>query len=144
MPDMDGFDFLQALKGAPAHMNIPVIMVTGKIFSDDQTLRAYQYGAVDFLLKPLDAQVVYRKVSFFVDQARRIKNFNCIDVHLKNLSRQLIFPLEQLIPRILSGAVDDDSEKIANELQLIIKRLKTIHYSWRFVQTSNEVSTQAN
>jgi len=96
MPEMDGFEFLQTLKEAPAHASIPVIMVTGKVFSENETLRAYQYGAVDFLIKPLDSEMVFRKVSFFVQQARRIRCLDAIDQQLQQLEEDMIEPLERL------------------------------------------------
>lgn len=96
MPVMDGFEFLKTLQHAPAHANIPVIMVTGKIFSENETLRAYSYGAVDFLLKPLDSQVVYRKVGFIVAQARRMKFLSSIEGQLNTLRSTVIQPLQTI------------------------------------------------
>lgn len=95
MPEMDGFEFLNTLQMAPAHANIPVIMVTGKVFSDNEALRAYQCGAVDFLFKPLDPQVVYRKVGFFVTQAKRAKSLSAIQSNLDNPEELVIKPLSE-------------------------------------------------
>ena len=97
MPGMDGFEFLKTLHSAPAHAKIPVLMITGKIFSENETLKAYKLGAVDFLLKPLDPQTVYRKVSFIVQQAQRINSIRSMEVHLNQLQMLMIAPLEAMI-----------------------------------------------
>lgn len=94
MPEMDGFDFLSTLRTAPAHRNIPVIMVTGKIFSENESLRAYQHGAVDYLLKPLDSEIVFRKVSFIVQQAERIRAIDAMAAIMKNFETDVLTPLK--------------------------------------------------
>ncbi len=123
MPEMDGFEFLQTMSQAPAHAGIPVIMVTGKIFSENETLRAYQYGAVDFLLKPLDTEMVYRKVSFFVNQSRKIKCLTSLEGNLKNISSDFVDPLKKIqssVPELSKPALQD-----------VINKLLGLHKTWR-------------
>lgn len=93
-------------------------MVTGKIFSENETLRAYQYGAVDFLFKPIDAHVVYRKVGFFVNQARRMKRLEQIEKSLNNLNQQVISPLEQL-GSTLTETQQADMQKVQAHLDAL-------------------------
>jgi diguanylate cyclase (GGDEF)-like protein len=54
MPEVSGFDVLQAMRGSKALQHIPVVILTS---SDDAEtkLRALQLGAMDFLAKPVDA-----------------------------------------------------------------------------------------
>ncbi|MFK7862176.1 MAG: two-component system response regulator [Granulosicoccus sp.] len=124
MPEMDGFEFLQTLRSAPAHVKIPVIMVTGKIFSENETLKAYQYGAVDFLLKPLDRETVYRKVSFIVQQAQRIKSIEHIETHLNRLDKDLVQPLCTLTK-------DVENEAHRQTLSDIAQTAKDLHSAWK-------------
>lgn len=126
MPDMDGFEFLKTLHSAPAHAKIPVIMVTGKIFSENETLMAYKYGAVDFLLKPLDPEIVYRKVSFIVQQAQRIKSIRGVEEQLRKLENDIIQPLEKLAP---AGALEPEQIGLADVLQ----KLKELDMAWKGV-----------
>jgi CheY-like chemotaxis protein len=39
MPEMDGFDFLDALRRRPDHRTLPVIVVTAKDLTDDDRRR---------------------------------------------------------------------------------------------------------
>ncbi|WP_027856584.1 response regulator [Marinobacterium jannaschii] len=127
MPEMDGFEFLKTLRNAPAHAKIPVIMITGKVFSENETLKAYQYGAVDFLLKPLDPQTVYRKVSFIVQQARRIKSIEKVEQHLNNLGTGVIMPLDALLGK-------EGLQHYCNELTELSLQLKELDASWQGIR----------
>ncbi len=54
LPGMDGIEGCRRIAGDPRFRDIPVIMVTGS--SEDEHLpAAFQAGAVDFLLKPVNA-----------------------------------------------------------------------------------------
>jgi CheY-like chemotaxis protein len=59
MPGMDGWSVLRALKADPELHKIPVIMLT---MIDDQT-RGYSLGAVDYLTKPVDRELLHRTLS---------------------------------------------------------------------------------
>ncbi len=50
MPDMDGWDVLEALKRDPALAGIPVILASAV----DEAARGYAAGAANFILKPVD------------------------------------------------------------------------------------------
>ena len=59
MPDMDGWSVLRALKADPVLHKIPVIMLT---MVDDRT-RGYSLGAVDYLTKPVDRELLHQALS---------------------------------------------------------------------------------
>ena len=59
MPDMDGWSVLRALKADPVLRKIPVIMLT---MIDDRT-RGYSLGAVDYLTKPIDRELLHSSLS---------------------------------------------------------------------------------
>lgn len=61
MPDMDGFQVLQALKAEEVTRNIPVIFVTAHTSTEMET-RCLQAGAVDFISKPINPSVVKARV----------------------------------------------------------------------------------
>ena len=53
MSEMDGFETVAWLKGDPRTKNVPVIMVTA-LDDRDSKMRALEFGAEDFLTKPVD------------------------------------------------------------------------------------------
>ena len=53
MPVMDGFEVLRTLKGDPALMSVPVIVVSGLQSTQDK-VTAFELGAVDYVMKPFE------------------------------------------------------------------------------------------
>jgi PAS domain S-box-containing protein len=70
MPEMDGFEVAQHLKELNSTRYIPVLFLTAIATDMRRIYRAYEAGAVDYLIKPLDNDVVRRKVAVFVDLFR--------------------------------------------------------------------------
>jgi len=56
MPDMDGWSVLRVLKADPELRTIPVIMLT----MIDERTRGYSLGAVDYLTKPVDRDLLHK------------------------------------------------------------------------------------
>lgn len=71
MPGMDGFEVAEHIKKRRQSRHVPIIFLTGEAREIEVILRAYRAGAVDFILKPIDAAVVRAKVSVFVEIHRR-------------------------------------------------------------------------
>jgi response regulator RpfG family c-di-GMP phosphodiesterase len=71
MPGMNGLEVAIHLKELERSRDIPILFVTA--FGDDpeEVHRAYAAGAADYLVKPLDAEIVRKKVAVFVDLSRR-------------------------------------------------------------------------
>jgi PAS domain S-box-containing protein len=67
MPEMDGFEVAQLLKQTERTRTIPILFVTAIVTSEQEIHRAYDVGAVDYLIKPLDAFVVRKRVAVFVE-----------------------------------------------------------------------------
>jgi sigma-B regulation protein RsbU (phosphoserine phosphatase) len=61
MPEMDGYEVCSILKAAPESRDIPVIFLTGKTETDDET-RGFEVGAVDYIHKPFSPAVVKARV----------------------------------------------------------------------------------
>ncbi len=61
MPGMDGFEVLGYMTRAGMMDTLPVIMISSE---DSQAVvrRAYDMGASDYISRPFDAQIVYRRV----------------------------------------------------------------------------------
>jgi len=54
MPDMDGFAVAKAVRSLPLYADLPIVMVTALSAKEDR-LRAVEFGANDFIAKPIDA-----------------------------------------------------------------------------------------
>jgi sigma-B regulation protein RsbU (phosphoserine phosphatase) len=61
MPGMDGYEVCNRLKADPQTRDIPVIFLTAKTESEDET-RGFEVGAVDYVHKPFSPTVVKARV----------------------------------------------------------------------------------
>ncbi len=71
MPGMTGLEVAAHLQGLERSRNMPILFVTA--FGDDpeEVHRTYAAGGVDYLVKPLDPDIVREKVAVFVELTRR-------------------------------------------------------------------------
>jgi len=71
MPGMTGLDVADRLKKDERTRTIPILFVTAVATGMDDIYRAYDVGAVDYLIKPLDTRAVRAKVAVFADLYRQ-------------------------------------------------------------------------
>ncbi len=62
MPGIDGFSVLSRMKEDNFLQDIPVIMISTED-SDETIRRAYDMGASDYISRPFDSRIVYRRVN---------------------------------------------------------------------------------
>jgi DNA-binding response OmpR family regulator len=70
MPQMDGYDVCQQLKGDPKLANVPVIFLTGKDRSDDMG-RSFKAGGDMFIKKPFSCERLLEIVNIVVMSTAR-------------------------------------------------------------------------
>ncbi|MFC1650881.1 response regulator [Candidatus Latescibacterota bacterium] len=61
MPEMDGYEVCRQLKADETTRDIPVIFVTGHQDEDERS-KGLGLGAVDYITKPVDPEIVLEKV----------------------------------------------------------------------------------
>jgi two-component system, sensor histidine kinase len=71
MPAMNGFEAARIIRDRPRTRHVPIIFITAYGQDEEQTLKGYELGAVDFLFKPIVPEVLRAKASVFVELERR-------------------------------------------------------------------------
>ena len=71
MPGMDGFEVCRALKEESSGAAIPVIFLTAKLLADDER-RGFELGAVDYIRKPVDPDVVRSRVRLQIESRHEL------------------------------------------------------------------------
>ena len=73
MPGMDGFQLAEFMRGTERARHIPIIFVTAGSADARRRFRGYEAGAVDFIQKPIEADILRGKANVFFDlhQQRR-------------------------------------------------------------------------
>jgi len=67
MPGMDGFELAEIMRANERSRHIPIIFVTAGSGDAVRRFRGYEAGAVDFILKPIEADVLRSKANVFLD-----------------------------------------------------------------------------
>jgi len=87
MPGMDGYEVAKYARENRSTRDVPIIFLTAMHYTEDSVLRGYGSGAVDFLLKPINAYVLRAKVRVFLDlYLGRRRLADEIVAHTKTLS----------------------------------------------------------
>ncbi len=71
LPRLDGYQVCQRLKSDPAMSHIPIIMITAFLTGSSDTVRGIEYGADDYLNKPVDLDVLAARVKMVLRRVAR-------------------------------------------------------------------------
>lgn len=109
MPGMDGFEVARLMRGSQRTRLTPIIFLTANEQSQDAVHRGYASGAVDYLFKPFDPNVLKPKVQALLEQQQNQRA-------LQRISRELE------TARAFNGSVLDNIDEgilVVNEAGLI-------------------------
>jgi CheY-like chemotaxis protein/HPt (histidine-containing phosphotransfer) domain-containing protein/anti-sigma regulatory factor (Ser/Thr protein kinase) len=71
MPEMDGFETAELMRGNLETRHIPIIFVTAISKEQRHVFKGYESGAVDYMFKPLDTEILINKVDIFLDMHKQ-------------------------------------------------------------------------
>lgn len=67
MPGMDGFETATFIRQRPKSRNIPIIFITASIEDSSRIYKGYEAGAVDYIFKPFEPEILQSKVAVFAE-----------------------------------------------------------------------------
>ncbi|MEG4397309.1 response regulator [Microcoleus sp. BROC3] len=67
MPGMDGFETATMIRSRDRSRSTPIIFITAFSSNDTHVFKGYSLGAVDYLFKPLEPEILTSKVAVFVE-----------------------------------------------------------------------------
>src|SRR6266446_6056997 len=67
MPEMDGFETATLIRKLKRSRHTPIIFLTAAAEDTQSMSRGYEAGAVDYIPKPVDSDILKSKVAVFVD-----------------------------------------------------------------------------
>jgi two-component system sensor histidine kinase/response regulator len=71
MPDMDGFELAELIRGSERTRHVPLIFVTAGARDQYRLFKGYESGAVDFLYKPIEPTILKNKADVFFQLHRQ-------------------------------------------------------------------------
>ncbi len=73
MPGIGGIELAHLVKQRRRTRDVPILFLTAHLVEDEDVLRGYGVGAVDYLSKPIKADILRSKVAVFVDLYRKTR-----------------------------------------------------------------------
>lgn len=71
MPGMDGFQLAEFMRGNTNARHVPIIFVTAGSADQQRRFQGYEAGAVDFIQKPVETDVLRSKANVFIELYRQ-------------------------------------------------------------------------
>ena len=67
MPNLNGFETASLIYQREKLRHIPIIFITANNYGDEQVFKGYMTGAVDYIYKPINPDLLRAKVGVFID-----------------------------------------------------------------------------
>jgi PAS domain S-box-containing protein len=71
MPEMDGLELAQLIKGRKRSRDVPILFLTAYLLDERDILAGYRLGAASYLTKPLHPDILRSKIAIFADLYRK-------------------------------------------------------------------------
>ena len=89
MPGMDGFETARLMKTRPNMQNVPIIFVTAISKEDHYASEAAELGAVDYVFKPINSDILKSKVKVYLDLFRQREQILQLNAILRQSNEEL-------------------------------------------------------
>jgi PAS domain S-box-containing protein len=87
MPGMSGIELAQLIKQRKRSRDVPLLFLTAHMVDESDALQGYGVGAVDYLSKPINADILRSKVAVFLDLFRHSRALTELN---RTLEREVI------------------------------------------------------
>ena len=137
MPRLDGLQTAELIKQREQTRHVPIIFITALSREAAYVFKGYAHGAVDYLLKPIDPEIVRAKVRVFCDlwvrgekMRRQAAQSEMKDVFLASVAHEMRTPLAAAKAQAqlaLHQMVESDCDKMsASALRLISRQIDKV------------------
>src|SRR5256714_5268178 len=109
MPGTDGLETAQLIRGREKSRDTPIIFLTANTTGVRHLTRGYSLGAVDYIVKPVEPDILRSKVAVFVDLFRKTREIK----HQTELLREQNLQLENANLHRLNLLIDLGHELVA-------------------------------
>lgn len=104
MPQMDGFELAEMIRGHPRYRRTAIIFISAVHLTDDDRLRGYGLGAVDYIPVPIIPEVLRAKVAVFAELYRKTDELQRLNTELEQRVAQRTADLEASTLRLRLAA----------------------------------------
>ena len=89
MPNLNGFETASLIYERERLRHIPIIFITANNYGEENLFRGYRAGAVDYIYKPVNPDLLRAKVSVFVELYRKNQRLMAQEQKLVAINRNL-------------------------------------------------------
>jgi signal transduction histidine kinase len=127
MPHVNGIELAQMIKGTKRFRQIPILFLTAHMIDDQDVITGYGAGAVDYLTKPFNPQILRHKVAVFADLFRKTRALAELNDRLEERVRERTAELERSEAALRAAARQKDEflAVLAHELRNPLAPLRT-------------------
>ncbi len=124
MPVMDGFETASLIQGNQDTRHIPIIFVTAISKEERYVFKGYEAGAVDYLFKPIDGDILRSKVRVFLELARHREDLKAAHQVILEKSDELARSNRELeqFAFVVSHDLQEPLRMVSSYLQLLQRR----------------------
>lgn len=128
MPEMTGIELANLIKQRKRTQHIPIIFLTAYFQEDKDVLEGYGIGAVDYLTKPVNPQILKSKISVFVELYRKTQALAEINaaLGLEVTQRQRAEEALQLANNALESRVQERTADLRRANDELLTREKAL------------------
>jgi signal transduction histidine kinase len=119
MPNLNGFETAELIYEREKLKHIPIIFITANNFGEDNIYQGYKSGAVDYIYKPINPDLLRAKVSVFVDLYKKNHMLLQQEQSLKSINKSLESEIKERI------ASEDKVKELNHKLLQNIERLES-------------------
>ena len=83
MPGMSGIELATLIKQRKRSRHVPILFLTAHSVEEADVLRGYGVGAVDYLSKPINAEILRSKIGVFVELYRKTRELAAVNEALQ-------------------------------------------------------------
>ncbi len=122
MPDMDGFELAELMRGSERTRHVPLIFVTAGARERQRLFKGYESGAVDFIYKPIESHILKNKADVFFQLYRQRQQL-AQELH----DRTETLRLNEMFSALLAHDLRNPLSAILASAQILQRRSKDPH-----------------
>jgi signal transduction histidine kinase len=155
MPNLNGFETASLIYEREKLKHIPIIFITANNYGEENIFKGYKSGAVDYIYKPVNSDLLRAKVNVFIDLYRKtqklksqeqkliainksleneISERKASEKKIKELNRQLLENIDRL--ESANKDLDQFAFMASHDLQEPLRKIRT--FSDRLLLRSSE------